>query len=42
MKKFTKDKAAQSDFRKKNGNLLKKSAATNMTNNNVDSYESLK
>ena len=41
-KKFTKDKAAQSDLRNKNGNLLKKSAATNMTNNNVDSYESLK
>lgn len=41
-KKFMKDKAAQNDMRKKNGNLLKKSASTNMTNNNVDSYESLK
>jgi hypothetical protein len=37
-----KNKAAQNDQRKKDGNLLKKSAATNMINNNVDSYERLK
>lgn len=41
-KSFFKNKTAQNDQRKKNSNLLKKSAATNMTNNNVDDYEYLK
>ena len=41
-KNFMKNKAAQSDLREKNWNLLKKSAATNMINNSVDSYEKLK
>jgi len=41
-KEFVKNKVAQNNQRKKNSNLLKKSAATNMTNNNVDNYERLK
>jgi len=41
-KEFMKNKWAQNQQRKKNGGLLKSSAATNMTVSNVESYESLK